>query len=726
MKKTIMNIRTMAALLIASAAFTACSNEDGAVIGEQPAATQTPQVYTLTLQAANATGAQHRALELNGTKLVAKWAAGDELTVINVTSGTPLGGTLTASNVSADGKTCTFSGTLTGTIEVGNQLALHYHATSDTQVGTLESAAASDQANAIVTVASAHEGNITISESEASFNTTTAVLKLTLKDGSANALNATSLKMTVDGVDIFTASPTAATYTANGNGVLYFAVPRQMEAADKIVVVKSGGHPTEELLNTWMTNLNTYDVTFTATVGSDTYTATKTGYKLAGGKYYATELTMAKLTNLSSISGTEYTVQDGEVLTGTLASNVKISIAAPVAPATTTTVTLKDADINGSGTLSGDYAGITCEGNATIILEGTNTVKGFDMSRPGIYIAENKTLTIQGSGSLAATGNDAAAGIGGGAGSCGNIVINGGTITATGSMNAAGIGNGYFGTCGNITISGGKITATGGENAAGIGGGNRGTCGAITISGGTVEATGGDCAAGIGGGRENGGCGAITITSGVTSVTATKGSYAPNSIGSGDGGAVITVTIGGTEYASGISQSPYEYSAPPTLTLTSPTVGQIIGSDGKNYAADASLPTGVTKVAMIAYVSGSNGLAIALADESGSMNWATAKSTCEAKTPAFTGGTWKLPSLDEWKNMLTYDGVFYMKNNLKTALSTAGGNALQEWMYYWSSTDYVSDKTQACDVNFQGDEANFSNESKTYTSGMLVRAVLAF
>ena len=317
MKKTIMNIRTMAALLIASAAFTACSNEDGAVIGDQPAATQTPQVYTLTLQAANATGAQHRALELDGEKLVAKWAAGDELTVINVTSMTPLGGTLTASNVSADGKTCTFSGTLTGTIEVGNQLALHYHATSGTQDGTLESAAASDQANAIVTVASAHEGNITISESEASFNTTTAVLKLTLKDGSANALNATSLKMTVDGVDIFTASPTAATYTANGNGVLYFAVPEQFDAAAIIAQEKSGGSPTPELIDTWMTNLNTYDVTFTATVGSDTYTATKTGYKLAAGKYYATTLTMTKLTDLSSISGDTYTVTGDVILTGT-------------------------------------------------------------------------------------------------------------------------------------------------------------------------------------------------------------------------------------------------------------------------------------------------------------------------------------------------------------------------------------------------------------------------
>ena len=164
-------------------------------------------------------------------------------------------------------------------------------------------------------------------------------------------------------------------------------------------------------------------------------------------------------------------------------------------------------------------------------------------------------------------------------------------------------------------------------------------------------------------------------------------------------------------------------------TLAESTVGMIVGSDGKAYAAADKdiLPTGVTAVAMVAYKSATAGssLAIALADESGYMNWATAKSTCEGKT-AVSGAAWLLPSEDDWKNMLTYDGGSYTKTNLKTALSNAGGNSLQEWMYYWSSTDYVSDNTQACDVTFQGDEANFSNESKTYSSGMLVRAVLAF
>ena len=127
--------------------------------------------------------------------------------------------------------------------------------------------------------------------------------------------------------------------------------------------------------------------------------------------------------------------------------------------------------------------------------------------------------------------------------------------------------------------------------------------------------------------------------------------------------------------------------ATPTLSLTKPTVGQVIGSDGKNYAANATLPTGVTKVAMIAYVSGSNGLAIALADE-GKLNWATAKSTCEAKTPAFTNGTWHLPSQAEWNQMFSANGGDEESyGGLNTAINTAGGTALLEkGTGYWSST----------------------------------------
>ena len=96
--------------------------------------------------------------------------------------------------------------------------------------------------------------------------------------------------------------------------------------------------------------------------------------------------------------------------------------------------------------------------------------------------------------------------------------------------------------------------------------------------------------------------------------------------------------------------------ATPTLTLTSPAVGQVIGDDGKNYNY-ASLPGGVTAVAKICYVSGSNGLALALADE-GTMNWSTAITTAAAHTPAFTGGTWKLATKNEWTNMITAAGGY--------------------------------------------------------------------
>ena len=204
-------------------------------------------------------------------------------------------------------------------------------------------------------------------------------------------------------------------------------------------------------------------------------------------------------------------------MTGTLGANVQISIAAGA------TVTLDGVTINGVNDEIYKWAGITCAGDATIILKGTNTVKGFYENYPGIHVLENKTLTIKGTGELTARSNGYGAGIGGGweINNCGNIIIEGGTITATGGSNAAGIGSGYQGNCGAIEISGGTVEATGGENGAGIGSG----------------------------GYSN--CGAITITAGVTRVTATKGNDATNSIGAGSGGTCGTVTIGGTVYWDG-------------------------------------------------------------------------------------------------------------------------------------------------------------------------------
>ena len=252
--------------------------------------------------------------------------------------------------------------------------------------------------------------------------------------------------------------------------------------------------------------------------------------------------------DLSKLTG-DAVFGDGETLKGTLAGRYKVSIADGA------TVTLQDVTINGKTSTYSiwKWAGLTCEGDATIILAGDNTVKGFDYGYPGIFVPAGKTLTIKGTGSLAASSNDGAAGIGGGIDACGNIVIEGGSIEATGS-NAAGIGGGD--SCGDITILGGIVKAKG-SHAAGIGSDSSGECGTITISsnGGiapVVEAVGGSTASGIGG-ADGGYCGNIRIESGY--VVATGGKFGSGIGGCMKNGCTIEIT-GGTVVATGGKNAP--------------------------------------------------------------------------------------------------------------------------------------------------------------------------
>lgn len=358
--------------------------------------------------------------------------------------------------------------------------------------------------------------------------------------------------------------------------------------------------------------------------------------------------------DLSTLTG-DYEAQDGDILINTLAGNYKITIADRA------TVTLRNATINGTNNNSYQWAGITCLGDATIVLEGTNTVTGFHHYYPGIQVAHNGTgsgdeytLTIKGDGSLTASSNYSgdfcAAGIGAGynhacgniliesgtivaesvyhgAGiggatyaSCGTITITGGTVTATGGQYGAGIGSGSATTsnpsefCAAITITGGTVTAIGGEHGAGIGSGYKGKCQSISITGGTVIATGYGGGAGVGSGKD-GSCSTITIADGVTQVTATKGANAPYSIGAGGGSSAScgTVTIGGTEYYNGtnyenegatyLAQSPLGYPAKVAAAATAGDLGKVIGANGCIYDdAAAATAAGTTALALICYV----------------------------------------------------------------------------------------------------------------------------
>ena len=181
--------------------------------------------------------------------------------------------------------------------------------------------------------------------------------------------------------------------------------------------------------------------------------------------------------------------------------------------------------------------------------------------------------------------------------------------------------------------------------------------------------------------------------------------------------AKVDIKYNGTKKVIGVKVE--KKASAPSLNITSPSVGQVIGSDGKNYVS-GTLPTGVTPVAKICYVSGSNGLALALTDEEGKMNWSTAQTTCAAHTPAFTGGTWKLATKDEWNNMINAAGSY---DDLRDGFSFVGGTNMQEDAY-WSSTERDSDDSQAW-VYFFNFIANWSFGNKEANAGY-VRACLAF
>ena len=428
--------------------------------------------------------------------IAAIWSEGDLVTVLSA-NGEELGTMTPMTTGSASTK---LRATLNSPVNEGDQLTLVFPRMAldyTGQKGTLEDIAANyDYATAQVEVK--YVGDSFISATDAHFTNQQAIVKFTLTTSDVEKrLNATDLTVVYGNNRLDLDDIPATNYTTDP-GVLFVALPGFSGQA----------------------------VTLIATVGSDAYIYEKNSVTIDNGGYYGITVKMARAgVNLAKLTS-DYEAKNGEVLIDKLAKNVKISIAAGAA------VTLYDANINGDNKFSNDYAGITCEGDATIKLRGTNTVRGFGSDYPGIYVPDKSQLTIAGDGALTVRSKGQGAGIGGGYGS--------------------GL------SCGNIQIEGGTITATGGTYCAGIGGGRGSSCGTINISGGTIKATGGYGAAGIGsGGMSGASCGNITITNGVTSVTATKGNNSPHSIGKGYQGSCGTVTIGGTTGA--ISDSPYTY-----------------------------------------------------------------------------------------------------------------------------------------------------------------------
>ena len=274
-----------------------------------------------------------------------------------------------------------------------------------------------------------------------------------------------------------------------------------------------------------------------------------------------------KVVDLASLTA-DYEAKDGETLSGILGGNYKITIADGAV------VTLKNAVIYGENNEAYKWAGITATGDATIVLEASNIVRGFHENYPGIFVPEGKTLRIKGNGKLEAGSSGRGAGIGGANYeqiNCGNIEILEGTIRAVSGMNSAAIGAGGLSECGSITISGGFVTAVpyNSDSAAGIGTGRkRSRCGDITISGGNVVAEAGDLSAGIGSSYESI-CGNITISGGT--VTAHGGTNAA-CIGSGAG-------------CDEKLETSFDPSVCGNITISGGTVTAAAARDGNTFAA---------------------------------------------------------------------------------------------------------------------------------------------
>lgn len=195
MKKIISSTKMLAVLLMAGAAFTACSNDDN-IIGEQPV-NPVQQAYKMTVDASMGGTAQTRGLYLDGSALKVKWYNTDQVSVFPAAWSRTAYGALTAA--ASDNGSTTLTGDLTTAPSAGDNLKLLFpRATWDYtgQKGVLLTDANSienkyDYALADVTVNSV-SGNA-IATTKASFASQQAIVKFTLQDNGGNAINATSL-----------------------------------------------------------------------------------------------------------------------------------------------------------------------------------------------------------------------------------------------------------------------------------------------------------------------------------------------------------------------------------------------------------------------------------------------------------------------------------------------------------------------------------------------------
>lgn len=206
------------------------------------------------------------------------------------------------------------------------------------------------------------------------------------------------------------------------------------------------------------------------------------------GQTWAGNPTTLTVGGTSVLGGGCWTTDENGKLTATESTtdyNVKYDSA-------TGTLTLKDANINGTNTIGHVGAGIYAEGDLTIVLEGSSTVTGVqDPNGESQSIrVDSGNLTIQGGGSLTAQGAETSSGSSYGIFVIGSFTQQSGSVTAIGgNINGNYTSTGLYVYGGTVTAQDGTLTATGGTTGSGSYGISMFS--SVTVGNATVTATGG-------------------------------------------------------------------------------------------------------------------------------------------------------------------------------------------------------------------------------------------
>ena len=272
-------INVLLALQTAGTVLTACSSDEETSVQVK--------TYYMTINAtkhvSESMARATRALTLTESTLTASWATTEKVYVEGqLANGDPFtfDGTLSpqseGTNTVLNGTISLPNGWITTIVDIITDapiLNLHFPCKekpdySTGQKGTLEDIA-KNYDYAIATAVQYHiQNNQIIGSTYADFVNQQAIVKFTLKDKaeSSTLLNPTELTVAYGDQSIKLNNIPYATYTTNGNGVLFVAIP----------------------------GFSGQTVTLTATVGNDTYTFTKDNVTFENSNYYEINVKMNK------------------------------------------------------------------------------------------------------------------------------------------------------------------------------------------------------------------------------------------------------------------------------------------------------------------------------------------------------------------------------------------------------------------------------------------------